>query len=310
MRRIPVLVLLASLPLAVLCLLAISSRWWYAGEIGANCSLHAALLLLPALIVWRKSPLVSGSLILCLAIGISPWLRAAWEPRAPVADPQAMLIPVASANLFIYNQQRAAAVQAALAQNAKILVLEESISSEDRPLVSTERYPYQIWETQNDRKWRDCVALLSVYPIEWQQAFDRDRQTYIAATLNVNGRPLHVIAVHTFSPHIPQRWVGRNEQLARIVQTITVLQERRPAPVLLLGDWNLTVGSAAWRDFHQTGGVRRASQREPISWPSFFGPFGITIDHILGINLALGPQHSFIIPGSDHHGLNGTIQLP
>ena len=36
---------------------------------------------------------------------------------------------------------------------------------------------------------------------------------------------------------------------------------------------------------------------------------GARIDHIVGRDLALGPQTSFDIPGSDHRGLRGTIEL-
>ncbi len=309
MRRLPLLLLLTSLPLALLCLLAVTSRWWFPGEIGANCSLHAALMLLPAVIVWRRSSTVAGGLLLCMLLGLSPWFRSAWEQRATLPSAEAPQIRVASANLYLYNHERTAAVASVMAQEADIVVMVESISSEDRAHVPVDRYPNQIWQPQPDRKWRDCVVLLSAYPIIWQQSYDLEVQPYLAATLDVKGRPLHVIAVHTVSPESPERTVERNDQLQRISQTIRQLQAANPAPVLLMGDWNLTVGSAAWHDLHQNGGVLRAAQREPSSWPWFLGPLGITIDHIMGRGLALGPQHAYIIRGSDHRGMSGSLQF-
>ena len=310
MIRLDRLVLLASLPLAALCLLSVTSRWWFPGDLAANSSLHAAVLLWPALVLWRRSPWVAGSLLLCLIIGASPWLRAAWEPHAALPVSGRPSIPVASANMYLYNQERPAALASVLAQGAKIVVLAESIASDDRPRVPVERYPYQLWQPQLDRKWHDCVALLSAYPILFQQVCDLDQQPYLAATLDVDGRPLHVIAVHTTSPESPSRYSDRNLQLEHIASTVKQLQATLQAPVLLMGDWNLTVGSAAWRDLRKDAGVRRAAQHEPASWPWFLGPAGITIDHILGCGLALGPQHAFVVTGSDHRGLSGSIQLP
>lgn len=302
------LLLGCSLPLAALCLLAPTARWWFVGEMACNAGLHAAVLLLPAVIAWRRSPAVCGTLVLLVLLGATPWLRAAWEERAPRAAPTATAIPVACANLYLYNEpgNRPAAVASILAGKPAIAVLAESITSSDRAQIPLLDYPYQIWQPQLRRKWRDCVVLLSKYPITRQVVHDLDTQPFIEATLDIDGRPLHVIAVHTMAPVTPDKRLERDAQLADIGALVASLD----GPVLLMGDCNLTVASPAWRDLRQASDLRRAAQREPASWPSQLGAFGITIDHILGRGLLLGEQEAFTIPGSDHRGMRGTIALP
>lgn len=301
------LLLILSLPLVVLCLLAPTAGWWFPGELAASAALHAAFLLIPALIVWRRSTWIGGGLLLATLCGAMPSFLAAWEPRAPVATAADTAITVACANTYLYNKRevRPAAIAAALEGTPDIVVLAESIASVDRPLVSLQTYPYQLWQPQLRRKWRDCVVLLSRFPITSSTVHDADTQPFLEAELDVAGKPLHIIAVHAMSPVNPAKLIERNAQLTDI-GTLTASLEGR---VLLMGDCNLTVASPAWRTLRDRSGLRRAAQHEPASWPDFFGPLGITIDHIVGRDLALGPQTSFDIPGSDHRGLRGTIEL-
>jgi endonuclease/exonuclease/phosphatase (EEP) superfamily protein YafD len=296
--------LILSLPLVPLCLLAPTSGWWFAGEMAASAALHAAILLLPALIVWRRSIWIGGGLLLTIICGAMPSLLAAWEPRAPTAA-NGTSLRVACANTYLYNDRavRPAAIAAALTGTPDIVVLAESIASVDRPLVSLEAYPYQLWQPQLRRKWRDSVVLLSRHPIITSTVHDADTQPFLHAEIDVAGKTLHVIAVHTMSPVSPSKLSERNAQLADIGELVAGLN----GPVLLLGDCNLTVASSAWRTLRDRSGLLRAAQTEPSTWPDVFGPFGITIDHIVGRDLALGPQASFDIPGSDHRGLRGTI---
>lgn len=306
------LVLLASVPCIAICLLTPTARWWFTGATLANASLHAAILLLPAVVVWRARPRVSAGLLIAMLCGAAPWLIAAWQTRAPLPVAERPVIQVASANLYLYNDKalRAPALAAVLAERPAIVVLAEAIASEDRAGVSPIDYPYQLWQQQPNRKWRDCVALLSRYPIVRSTPHDLEEQPFLEATLDIDGRPLHVIAVHTMSPVSATKLEQRNQQLHDIAEVIVDLTQREPAPVLLMGDCNLAVGTPAWRDLAARSQLKRVAQAEPATWPDWLGPVAITIDHILGRDLALGPQRAFIIPGSDHRGLRGSIQLP
>lgn len=312
MRRLRLLLAAASALPAALCLLTPTAAWWFPGEVACHWGMHAGFALLPALIVWRERRVLSAGMLVLIILGCWPLLLTAWENRAPHPTASAATIRVASANLNVYNAKelRAPAIAAVLAQRPQIVALAEAVTSSDRPVVPMMDYPYQIWQPQLNRKWRDCVALLSVYPIIHSAIHDLDDDPFIEATLDVDGRHLHVIAVHTQSPWSPAHLGERDEQLRDIAALAADLVQRDPAPVLLMGDCNLSVASPVWRTFRQASGLLRVSQNEPSTWRSELGPLGITIDHILGRDLALGEQHAFAIPGSDHRGLSGTIALP
>lgn len=294
---------------AAICVLSPTASWWFAGEIACHWGMQAAFTLLPAVVVWRQRRAVAAVLISVMVFGCWPLLRAAWEPRAPLPGPDAHLIRIATANLNVYNRKelRMPAVTAVLAQQPDIFAIVESISSNDRALIPLDVYPNQIWQPQLRRKWHDCVALISKYPIQRSVIHDLDSEPYIEATLSLDGRPLHVIAVHTQSPWSPDNWRRRNIQLDDIGVLVNELVQREPAPVLLLGDWNLSVASPAWVTLRSTARLLRVAQPEPATWRAEMGPLGITIDHLLGRGLALGPQQAFNIPGSDHRGLSGTF---
>ena len=311
MRRTSLLLAIASALPAAVCVLSPTASWWFAGEIACHWGMHAAFLLLPAVIVWRQQRGVAALLLSLVVIGCWPVLRAAWEPRAPLPTSAAHLIRISTANLNVYctKELRTPAVAAVLAQQPDIFVVVESVSSHDRALIPLDVYPQQIWQPQLRRKWHDCVALISKYPIVRSTIHDLDSEPYIEATLDIDGQPLHVIAVHTQSPWSPDNWQRRNTQLEDIGVLVNELVQREPAPVLLLGDWNLSVASPAWVALRNTARILRVAQPEPATWRSELGPLGITIDHLLGRGLALGPQQSFVIPGSDHRGLSGTLSL-
>lgn len=305
------LVAVFTFPFVLICLLTPTAGWCFPGELACHWGMQAAFLSLPAVIVWRRQRVIAALLLVSMALGSWPVFVAAWEPRAPVVvdSPGLTSIRVTSANLNVYNEKnlRAPTVAAVLAQQPQIIALAEGVTSSDRAQFVLTTYPYQIWQPQLTRKWRDCVALISVFPIVHSVIHDLEEEPFIEATLMIDGRRLHVIAVHTQSPWNPANWRERDQQLGHIAIVVNELSQREPAPVLLMGDCNLSVASPAWSRFAAASGLLRVSQHEPSSWRSELGPFGITIDHILGRDLALGRQHAFTLPGSDHRGLSGTI---
>jgi endonuclease/exonuclease/phosphatase (EEP) superfamily protein YafD len=54
-------------------------------------------------------------------------------------------------------------------------------------------------------------------------------------------------------------------------------------------------------------GLRPAAGTAPATWPTWVGPLGIAIDHILARDLALGPVTAHALPGSDHRWVVATV---
>ncbi len=285
-------------------------RW--SGELACHWGAHAAIALIPALILWRRRAVVCGVLLSCQLIGCVPVLLAGWEPRLPAPAAGDTTITVAHGNLNKWNAPgpvRQAAVDAVLANDGDITVLVEAYRDHDAPRVDRVRWPYQEWHAAPARAHGDYLVLLSRFPILNHAILDEDTQPTIQATLDVHGRRLHVYAVHPPSPWVPRLLIGRDRHLDSIRAHLTALLARDPAPVLLVGDFNLGVASPRWRELLQAIGCHRPGGREPATWPSQLSGLGIAIDHVLGRDLAMTPSTTFPIANSDHLGLATRISL-
>ena len=301
----PWLVLVPGILAAGGVLVTLLAPWWWKAELASHWAPHVIVMtLLAAAVLSRRCPAWAGVLLVVAVVGIMARLPGGWRPRAPMAE---VGIPVAHGNLFLYNdkQRRPEAVAAVLAGDPEIVSLVESVASEDRPRIDLTRYPYQVWQPQPRRKWRDSVALLSQHPIRAHTVHDAEGQPFLAATLEVHGRPLHVLVVHTASPANFLMWKHRAEQLQHVGAVVEALVAQVPAPVLALGDFNCTPRSPLWTPLTTAGLLTSGST--PPTWG---GWLGIPIDHVLGRDLAIGQVAAFSIPGSDHRGLRGVVAWP
>jgi endonuclease/exonuclease/phosphatase (EEP) superfamily protein YafD len=123
----------------------------------------------------------------------------------------------------------------------------------------------------------------------------------IQATLIApQGRPLRLFGVHATWPMAPMSAYRRNEQfelLARQARATTGL------PLVIVGDFNVTPFSPYFKRLLADGRLRSAADGFGWvpTWPSFFLPAGIQIDHAL-VNAAVTVQsfRAGAPDGSDH----------
>ncbi len=128
----------------------------------------------------------------------------------------------------------------------------------------------------------------------------------ITALLDLGDGPLQVVMVHLSSPTSVGEWHARDRQLRALAGLLAGIQ----GPLVVLGDFNLTLADPLWPVLLAGGGVRSAAGHEPASWPDWLGPCGITIDHILVRGAAIDGLRAFTLPGSDHRGLRAELAVP
>jgi endonuclease/exonuclease/phosphatase (EEP) superfamily protein YafD len=280
---------------ALAILLGAAAPWW-PGQMCCHWSLHAALLLLPALMLFGRRPAVGLPLLGLIALGCAPWLAAALEPRAPAAARGGFV--VATANIANWNADRLSAAGAATATEPAVLCLVEVGRDNQNRLREDPRWPHQLW-----RLSPLGIALLSAYPILSSEVHDARTSPVIEAVLDTPAGRARVIAAHATSPTSPERQRARARELGLVARLAT----QDDLPVLVLGDFNCSVGDPDWRAFRADAGLLRAAGREPATWPSYVGPFGVAIDHILARGLALDDERAVWLPGSDHRGLTARV---
>jgi len=280
-------------------------------------------LLLLAPLGWKSGPglrlgLGAGGVVYVLLF--APHWIAPPAPAPPVG-----VVDVMAWNVYRDGRQMTGVRHVLATSPAALVALPEApadVASGDA--ATAQRYPYQLVAAQ--------IVLLSRYPIapgttppglaDLQQA-GRLVWGRIAVGL---GAPLTVVAVHLqradFVRDAQGRWVGfdatqRDRQIAQVRALIAPLLQA-PAPLLLLGDFNLTEREPAYQDL--AGSLQDAYPRSGAGLGNTWQPdlpFGqavpvLRIDYIWS-NAALRPLGTgtdCTRRGSDHCILFGRLALP
>ncbi len=278
-------------------------RW----QVGA-----AALALLLASLVLRRPWMM---VVACVTV-VMQWLPGVlMSGRASAHEPTALTcsddpLRVVTANAWFANPDHAALVDLAAVEAMPTSLhcrkSRRSGQSALEPLART--YPYRMVMPRDDPYG---IALLSRWPIDDVQPVDYsgDGMPSLVANVDVHGRKLRVIALHTRWPVTPDLQVARD----RALRQAAALALTQPEATILLGDLNLTPYAPAFARLLSESGLRDAFAGEAWrpTWQAGFWPLALPIDHVLVPRRScvtgqeIGPD-----VGSDHRPLRVTLRLP
>jgi endonuclease/exonuclease/phosphatase family metal-dependent hydrolase len=291
---------LVGVAVAMWIVLAQTAGLWWPGELACHWAWHAGVMLLPVMIAVRKQKAECFGAFALIVIAWRPYLLAQFEERAPDRV-EGTTFTLAHANVLFDSDRRDRAF-ASLQETDDVVSLVELVDADRVRWDADPRWPTKVWNT--DPRYRSGVALLSRLPLQWSLARDLEGSAAIEAVLDAHGRPLRVIVAHIDSPMSPRRLARRDRQLQLIAQIAVA----RPEPLMVIGDFNITIASPSWLPFVEAGHLRRGAGLEPGTWPSLLGCAGITIDHILvSEGVGLSDQRSWWVTGSDHRGVRASI---
>jgi endonuclease/exonuclease/phosphatase (EEP) superfamily protein YafD len=295
-------VALALVPLGFVALAGPTSLWWWPGELCCHWTLHAAVGLALGAIVWRRQPAIRRVCLALVAVALVPWVRAGLRPHALVPNPPSL--SVAWANLDVHNETRSETLAAVAATDADLIGITEVLPP-DRAFFEHEgRWPYQAW---TDAGGTTACGLLSRRPIVARRAYVWEGRKALEVTLEVGGNSLRVMALHLDAPVSPVKWRHRDQEVRDLTESIA----GSDLPLLVMGDFNATPATHAWRALVDATGLLPGPGGQPPTWPAWSFPFaawcpGISIDHVLVRRGTLGPAATFRLPGSDHLGVRTT----
>ena len=163
------------------------------------------------------------------------------------------------------------------------------------------------------RDWREGapILLFSRLPIvASSQEPPGGRRPRLVGEVVAGGRAIMVVGVHPYSPS-PRR-PGRSWLRDRELDTIATRVGGADRPVVVAGDFNVTPFSPHFRDLLARAGLRDAAAGQGWSgtWPSWFWPARIPIDHILvggPLGVASFRRGPFI--GADHFPVIADLRL-
>jgi len=270
----------------------------------------AALALLLASLVLRRPWMM---VLACVTV-VMQWLpgilmsgrASAHEPTArPCSDDP---LRVVTANAWFANSDHAALIAWLSRSDADIIALQEitpqwALALE--PLART--YPYRKVIPREDPYG---IALLSRWPIDDVQPvdFSGDGLPSLVANVDVHGRKLRVIVLHTRWPVTPELQVARDRGL----QQAAALALTQPDATILLGDLNLTPYAPAFARLVSESGLQDALAGETWrpTWQAGFWPLALPIDHVLVPRRSCVTGHEIGADvGSDHRPLQVTLRL-
>lgn len=158
------------------------------------------------------------------------------------------------------------------------------------------------------------IVIYSQFPLENTSTNLNGQSNYLilSADLNVNQTPIHLLAVHPAMPLIS--FQDRNQQLNQLETYLQSFDQ----PVIVAGDFNITMWSPYYRQLINQTGLKNARQGFGIlpSWPTgsvyplLTKLFSIPIDHCLvSSEIEVKGTHLGTNAGSDHFPLITDISF-
>jgi len=312
-RALNLIVMLVAAGLVLATGFALGARLWWAFDLFSHFRpqyVVAALILLVAALAMRNWP---AATVLAMVALVHGWaIKDLWLGGTASAATGGANLRLVSANVWAVNPTPEAALQLVRAADPDVVVLVDARRRRWRPVLSElgTLYPYRApsgWHAGAP------VILLSRHPIVAEEVVQppRGRRPYLMAELAVGGQPLVVVGVHPSSPSPTEP--GHSRRRNRELDHIAAVVSGTDRPVIVAGDFNTTPWSPHFQDLVAAGGLRNAAAGHGYlaTWPTWFWPALIPIDHVLlkgqlaATTVRRGPPI-----GSDHYPLIADLRLP
>ena len=232
----------------------------------------------------------------------------ALRPAAAHSDCQGPQITFVTANLYFRNGEHEQILDWLATHPADVVVLEEVTAEWARALARLPGYPYRAIRTREDPYGIALLATQAPESMFWLDLAD-DGVPAIGTDIEVQGRSLQVIGLHTQSPLRPDTWRARERSLERAAQRSSYGGQ----PTVVLGDLNLSPDGPGFSKLLEAGHLvdTMAGNGWRPTWRADAWPLAIRIDHVLAspglcvVGTEVGPD-----VGSDHRPVRVTLRLP
>lgn len=292
--------------------LAASARWWWIGELAVSfrVQLAAAAFALAACAAWLGRRRLAWLLLLAAAWSASGLGSLLQAPQVrPAASAEAVRIRVAAMNVFYLNDDHRGAIAWLEAEQPDVVIVTEATEAWCAAFRSLQdRYPVQHLAYTAGRRAHVLLLSGAAARVESLDLAPGSARA-VHATLEIDGRPVHVLGVHASWP------LGReaSRRRAQGLEAIARFARRAREPLIVAGDLNLTPFSPRFDALLRAGGLVNASAGRgwQPTWPTFLPPAGIQIDHVLarGDIGTLDFRRGAGI-GSDHRPIVADLTLP
>ena len=254
-----------------------------------------------AVALWLRARLMA-LLALAGVLGLGSLLLPMFErPSLPVVDAAAPRLVIAHTNAYFENERHDLAAVDIMAIEADLLAVTEYSFEVAEQLTRqgvAEIYPYRA---VRDAPFRNGIALFSKLPLVDALVAPIGTQMGIAATVELDGRPVRVIVAHPL-PGVRQEDVG---QWSDDLRALGRLVGSSDTPTIVVGDLNSSRWHPPYRhllDWGLTDAHEALGRPWSMSWPMDKpGPPFVRIDHALFTDGIVPLEIRDVeVSGSDH----------
>ena len=286
--------------------------WWWPMDLLSSFHPHyAAAFLAGALLMlatrrWLLVAAALGGFVLNASVLAGPFSAAQASHRELAAN--ARPLRVVTLNVWFRNHDYDRVARYLEATQADVVILQEVDAAQALEIgARLDEYPYRFVEAA---RVRHGAAILSRHPLGATQAvrLTPEGVTVARARLEVRGQPVTVIGAHLHWPVGPRDSRLRNDELAALGRLAADVE----GPLVIAGDLNITPFSPWFAKFLDESGLADCSGGAalPGSWPAWFGPAAIRIDHcLMSTHFAPLATRRGARVGSDHAPLVNDLAL-
>ncbi len=264
-------------------------------------------LIFMSIYLWKKNFLLAVLSGFLFFFNISPILDIGESSHA--TEYNGTPLKVYSANVHLTNNDLSKLNQELQELDPDILLLLEVTPVHFEQLRSViKTYPYHK-EIKSFGEFEIGFVFLSKFPILNNRVTKLSERCnfVLEAMLDINQKPVMFYGVHAQRPRIGNH-NERKDQFLRLARQI----KEQSLPVIVAGDFNTTPYSPIFRELVKITGLK--DSREGLgwqpSWPTYFPPLWIPIDHVLvtpDIQVRKRRTGSYI--GSDHYPVIAELSI-
>lgn len=262
------------------CLPVLAPDWWLSdlcSHFRVQTAFVAAVAIVP--LFWRDhwAGGIAALIFVINVTGLAPLFAA---PAPAATPPGAEKLRIAFSNVFYANPHFDRVMHFAIDSRADVVVLAEITPQWNAELAPLAHYfPYRHYAYLPGQR-RAGTLLLSRLPLESAATvgFGRTGDPAVKADIRAGEKIFHLIGAH---PTWPLWRIATHNRDAQYAQLATLARAAGNATIVV-GDFNATAFSPAYERFVTASGLSDASQgRWMPTWPTFFPPFYMQIDHAL-----------------------------
>ncbi|HLO49342.1 MAG TPA: endonuclease/exonuclease/phosphatase family protein [Kamptonema sp.] len=217
--------------------------------------------------------------ILCVLVNFAEILPWYFPQRAIAAEIAGQKLRIFQSNVLTGNRRYADVISLVREEKPDIAVFVEVTQSTwaKELAVLKDLLPYSFGNQDSEQFG---MVIYSKFPLENTslKTFSWGRKVVYAEVI-IQSKVISILAAHPPVPTKQKSFLDRNRQLAAIGNYVAMLKN----PVMVIGDFNVTMWSPFYKNMIKTGGLRNARASFGIlpTWPTDKPLFYIPIDHCL-----------------------------